>query len=441
MFENDPLQVMEQPPSLRETFTPDQPPKKNNCLFGCLGIFIGGPILLAIIGYFVLMHTAVPLKLVASGLNQDKNLKIEGIGGSISKGFTIESLRYTDVSGNRSVLEGIALQWGDIGRMTSNRELVIEKIGLRRAHIYVDTSEKSTETTSTHTSSTSSTSTSSAEKLNLFEIKNVDVREVVVESTSGDFKLDLDQILMKGFRIKDNALDLASLSVGSNFIDLNLEDASTVTIAGNQVPFTRRIVGVLKPETHKSIIQKIDFTVEIGAIAGQMVSRARGFNGAVEAVNLGPGGPDSITFKDFTPADYFSPEFSGPVSKLSMTIQDSGPTAEAGPKQGKLESGNLTLGNTLFTMAPQVLNKDSSLPNKMSDPIVATSQVQGHEITATLEETKEAPFFRVGLSSKPQREQRDLISLLWFGKSYADLPADQSAAADSIQKQHFPPKK
>ena len=212
---------MDQPPTLREPFAPNQTPRKNNCLFGCLGILIGVPVLLVVIGYYAVMHTAVPLRLLANTLNHDKSLKIEGIGGSISKGFTIESIRYTNPAGNKSVLEGLALQWGDLMRMNRNQELVIEKIGLRRAHIFVDPSSKSTTTKSTTTLSSSSTtassSSSSVEKLNLFEIKDVDVREVVVESTTGDFKLELAQILMKGFRIKGDQLDLDALSVGSNF--------------------------------------------------------------------------------------------------------------------------------------------------------------------------------------------------------------------------------
>lgn len=436
---------MDQPPQLREPFATDQTPRKNNCLFGCLGILIGVPILLVIIGYYVVMHTAVPMRLLANTLNHDKSLKIEGIGGSISKGFTIESIRYTNPAGNESVLEGLALQWGDLMRMNRNQELVIEKIGLRRAHLFVDTSDKSATTTSTTTSSssgtTSSSSSSSMSKLKLFEIKNVDVREVVVESTTGDFKFELSQILMDGFRIKDSQLDLAALSVSSNFLDLNLEDAQPDTIAGHSVPFTRRIVGVLKPEMHKSLTRKIDFTVELGAVAGQMVMRARGFNGAVEAVNLGPLGHETITFKDFTPADFLAPDFSGPVSKLSMVIQPPGNAAEAGPSTTNLESGNFTLGTTLFTMAPQVLNHDPSKPDDPADPIIATSQRDGLEITATLKQSQETPFYRVSLSSKPPREPRDLIALLWFGKSYSDLAADQATTVDSNEKRNFPPQK
>jgi hypothetical protein len=431
---------MDQPPTLREPFAKDPTPRANNCLFGCLGILIGVPILLVMIGYFVLMHTAVPLRFLENTLNQDKSLKIEGIGGSISKGFTIESIRYMNPAGNESVLEGLALQWGDIIRMNRNQELVIEKIGLRRAHIFVDTSDKSA-TTSSSGGTTSSSSSSSMGKLNLFEIKNVDVREVVVESTTGDFKLELAQILMKGFRLQGNQLDLAALSVGSNFLNLNLEDAQPDTIAGNPVSFTRRIVGEIKPEMHKSLTQKIDFTVDLGAVAGQLVSRARGFNGAVESVNLGPLGHKTTTIKDFTPSDFFAPDLSGPVSKLSMVIHTPEKAAEAGPRPANLESGNFTLGSTLFTMAPQVLNHDPSKPDELADPIIATSQRDGLEITATLTQYQEPPFFRVGLSSKPPRESRDLIALLWFGKPYSDLPADQAATVDATEKRNFPPQK
>lgn len=432
---------MDQPPQLREPFAAAQAPRKNNCLFGCLGIFIAAPVLLAIVGYYVVMHTAVPLRLLASTLNHDKSVKIEGIGGSISKGFTIESIRYTNPAGNRSILEGLALQWGDLIRMNRNQELVIEKIGLRRAHIFVDTSNKTSTTKSSTSGTASSSSSSSMGNLNLFEIKNVDVREVVVESTTGDFKFELAQILMKGFRIKGSQLDLATLTVGSNFLDLNLEDARPDTIAGKSVPFTRRIVGVLKPEMHKSLTRKIDFTVELGAVGGQMVARARGLNGAVESVNLGPLGHETITFKDFSPADFLSPEFSGPLSKLSMVIQTPEKAAEAGPRDANLESGNFTLGTTVFTMAPQVLNHDPSKPDEPADPIIATSQRDGLEITATLKQSHEPPFYRVGLSSKPPREPRDLIALLWFGRSYGDLTTDQAATVDATDKRDFPPEK
>jgi hypothetical protein len=431
-------------PPLQQPVTTENKSRPKSCLFGCLGTVIGIPILLIIIGYYVLMHTAVPLRLVAKVLDHDDQIKIEGLGGSISKGFTIETLRYSDDSGNESVLEGLTLQWGDIDRMRKNRELVIEEIGLRRAHIYVDTSEDTAETESKSSDTNADDTDEPGEKLNLFEIKKVNIRAVVIESTTGDFKLELDEILMKGFRIKDDEFNLASLTVGSNFLDLNLEDAETVTIAGEQVPFKRQIVGILKPEMHESLAKEIDFTIELGALAGEMATRVRCFNGSVEAVNLGPLGYEAITFKDFTPADYLAPESSGPVSKLSMEIRTVPEgDSETGLRSTQLESGSLTLGTALFTMAPQVLkvqHKDQAEIEQQSESIVATSQLGGLEITATLNEAQEPPFFQVDLSSEPTREQRDLIALLWFGKAYGDLTPDQAAAVGATEKRHFPPK-
>ncbi len=441
MLKNDLLFVMEQPPQLRVPVATEVKPRKNGCLFGCLGTVIGVPVILAIIGYYVVMHTAVPLRLVAKALNQDKQIKIEGIGGSISRGFTIESIRYSGDSGKESVLEGMALQWGDITRMGRNQELVIEKIGLRRAHLYIDTSDNTAKKESESSTSKSNTTTGTENRLKLFEIKNVDIREVVVESISGDFKFDLDEILMKGFRVKGNDFDLASLSVGSNFLDLRLEDASVATIAGQLVPFKRQLVGVLKPGLHKSLVKEIGFTVELGAMAGEMITRVRGFNGAVETVNLGSLGYEATSIKDFTPDDYFAPESSGPISKLSMEIR-TGPEGdpETGLRPALLESGSLTLGTTLFTMAPQVLSKNHAEFKKPSQPITATSQRDGLEITATLQEAQELPFYRIDLSSKPTREKRDLIALLWFGKAYGDLPPDQATEVDTTEKRHFPTK-
>ncbi len=424
---------MDQPPTLRQPLPP-RLPSKNGCLYWCLGIFVGVPVLLAIIGYYVLMHTAVPLRLAAKILNQDQQIRIEGIAGSISRGFTIASIRYIDDSGNESILEGLALQWSDIGRMRKNRELVIDQIGLRRAHLYIDTSDDTTQPKSEATPTGSSSTASSGNKLSLFEIKNVDIREVVIESTTGDFKLVLDETLMKGFRIKGDEFDLASLSISSNFLDLHLEDAATATIAGEQIPFRRKVVGVLKPEMHKSLTKPIDFSIELGAIAGQMVTRFRGFNGSVEAVDLGPQGYEAITLNDFTPADTFAPEVSGPVSKLSIEIRTGEEDPRTGLRPTQLVSGNLTLGTTLFTMAPQVLRKDLDESNEHSESMVATSQRDGLEITATLKQSQEPPFYQVVLSSNPPREQHDLLALLWFEKTYGDLTPDQAAEVDAAHK-------
>jgi hypothetical protein len=73
-----------------------------------------------------------------------------------------------------------------------------------------------------------------------------------------------------------------------------------------------------------------------------------------------------------------------------------------------------------------------------SESFFATARRGEVEITATLTESKAPPFFSIALSSVPARELNEIISLLWFDKAYADLPADQVAEIESIEAQHFP---
>lgn len=417
--------------------TPVPPAKssRKGCLFGCLGTVIGVPVLVVLVGYYLVMHTSLPLRLVASAMEEDGSISIEGIGGSISRGFTVEEFRHTDPSGNQSVLEGLKITWGDINRMRKHRELVIEEISLRRAHLFLDNSEIA-EAEERGNGST----TGNGEPLNLFEIKKVDIRQVVIESTTGDFKLELDEIRMDGLRIERNDFSLAALTVGSNLVDLEVQDASTANIAGETVGFQRAIVGTIKPGIHKSLIKEIDLAVELGARGGEVVYRARALNGSVEVVSLGRGNHETVRVDDYSSADYFAPEVASPVVDLSLRLRTGDPTPGTGARPGLLESGRFTLGTTAFTIAPHTVTEDTTAPGSKPLPLIGTAKVGDVEITATLDEPHSPPpLFRVDLSSQPERETQDLVALLWFGKSLAELSPQEADQAAAIEKQSFSP--
>lgn len=241
---------------------------KKGCLLGCLGVVIVGPILVFIIGYIVVLHTSIPLQLVAKALEEDENISIEGFGGSISRGFTIDSFHYRDDFGNQSHFEGLALKWADINRMLRHGELVIEEISLRRAHLYIDPSDDIEADPIEEDRDDFELGERTDESLKLFAINKVDVRQVVIESSTGDFKLELEAFLMEGLRIEGDDFNLSSLTVDSNLVDLEVEDAETISIAGKVIPFQRRITGVLKPEMHQGLIKPIDFAIDLGALGG-----------------------------------------------------------------------------------------------------------------------------------------------------------------------------
>lgn len=418
-------------------FSEKKTTKKRGCTFGCLGAAIGIPLLLIFIGYLLLMHSALPLRLMANIINKDDQISIEGVGGSISKGITIKSLRASDDQGNESVFEGLVVQWGDINRMRTKREVVIEEIGLERAHIFMDFSESEPESEAESSEENTEGSSSSGDPLNLFEIKKIDIRKVILQAKDGDFKLELDRFLMEGLRIKDDNFDLASLSVASNMLDLRLEDTDSVMFDGKKIPFKRRIVGTVKSDFHETLARDIGFTVELGAISGAMVTRLEAFDGAVKILDLGKTGKASATVEAFTPSDYFGPEYGGPIKDLSMKVVSIEKEPETDQTSQQLEEGQFTLGTTKFVMAAQTIGEQKKGGSMSALPILATARQGDLKITAALTEKKAPPFFRINLASEPTRRQPELLSLLLFETPFAELSAEQVAEVKKIETQHF----
>ena len=105
-------------------------------LIGCAVFAVVGIVGGIAIGYYVILHTAVPAKIAAWALNKDPDIQIEGITGSLSKGFGVETIRYTDEEGNTNALDDIRLHYEKDGDTT-----VISEVHVGRGYFYVDRSK------------------------------------------------------------------------------------------------------------------------------------------------------------------------------------------------------------------------------------------------------------------------------------------------------------
>ena len=93
----------------------------NGCVIGCISLVVLVPVILAVGAYLGLMHTPLPLRVVAGLANEADGLSIRGVDGSISSGFTIDELRVVDEDGYESVMEGLALKWKDLLKLRNQR--------------------------------------------------------------------------------------------------------------------------------------------------------------------------------------------------------------------------------------------------------------------------------------------------------------------------------
>ena len=306
--------------------------------------------------------------------------------------------------------------------------MIIEEISLDRAHFFYnsDSSSEDDEDLGTEEGDPAADDGGNRE-LKVFELRKVDIRKVVFESKNSDFKVEIDEIFLKGLRIEDDTFALEDLSVGSNFVDLQLEDATAVEIAGVRVPFKRQVRGSIKSIVHPSVLKDIDFTVEMGAMGGDKVTRARLFEEAVEVFN--PTGNDEgfMIADHFTAADYFAPKLIALPDDLSITMRHGG----AGEESVKVEGGAFAIGKAAFVIAAQLLQEEDA-------PIVATSNHAGLDITARVRIIEEGVGLRVELDSKPASSPRDLIATLLHGNDYEALDGDARAQVDaSVQRFAF----
>ena len=418
---------------------------RKGCVIGCLAAVIGVPLLLLLCGYLLIMHSSVPLKMLAGAASQADGLTIKGISGSIASGFSIEELRTEDSNGKESVMEGLTLKWDDMTRLKTSRELIIEEIGLERAHIYFDSDDmgkgesESNRSEGTDSGASNSPTDNDGTELELLEIRKVDIREVVFESTTDGFQLELDEILMEGLRIQGDEFELGALTVGSNFLDLELEDAQPTTIAGQEIPFTRRLVGSVKPNVHESLAREIDFTFDMGAIDGAFVHRIQMLDGKVRILDLGDDGQQQLRIEDLDPPDYISPDWHGLVRDLSLMVTNEKRNPQTGLRKLIAESGTFSVGSTEFVIDSQILLEEGPEAEESDSApaptIVATANKGDLTITARLHHLDGPPFFGVSLNSTPEHEPQDLLSLLLFDQSFADLnPARKAEVKTAVEK-------
>src|SRR5262245_24041356 len=83
---------------------------------------------LVISGYYVLMHTSVPFRMVANVITEagtNQNLRIQGISGSISKGFTVKSITWGETDKDANQIQDVRVLYGSFWDIMSGQKIII----------------------------------------------------------------------------------------------------------------------------------------------------------------------------------------------------------------------------------------------------------------------------------------------------------------------------
>lgn len=372
-----------------------------------------------IIGYYVLFHTAVPAKMLVKLINQNPNVQIEGITGSISSGFAVESMRFKDDNGNTNALDDVRLKYEKDGDT-----IVITEVHVGRGYFYVDRSKgEATFTQDGGKTTTTTTNQSDGDELNVL-VKSVSINDITVEDVGTGEKFNLEGIQLANLSL-GKEFSMGELSVKCTALDLKITPKN-----GEETGNTFDIDGVVKPAIHKNLTAPINLKGSLdGSVKDNMTIKLVAFDGKFDVSGSKKEG--ALTIKDFSFSDYF--KNAPPITNLNLSATNTETVGTA--------KGTFTLGTQTFTIDQKVdIPKEKA--DKLNVPFIATSKSATTEfIIKIYPDDMDKTFFpTLVLSTTPAMTLKDAVSSVMTGKAYATLAAKEKKTVDEAMTHFREPK-
>ncbi len=206
------------------------------------------------IGLYVLLYTSYPLKQFAKNLEQS-NIEVNGIHGSLLKGFGADRISYSDKSAHAELtnfkLKYKSLYWALKSEKFEFEDISADSITIKVSQSYIDEFQKP--------SSPNTAEKKTAQK------KEIIFRSVLVDQLSFkniDFQspklnFKVSEVEMKGLNFSEDKTLLTSLSAVSEDFNVMVAD---VHIEQNTRAFGFQIQGELAPSWSRKILKKVDFS-------------------------------------------------------------------------------------------------------------------------------------------------------------------------------------
>ncbi len=392
-----------------------QPSSSMGCLVkGLIGVAICIAILIVVVGvggYYVLFHTSLPIRGLVAMLNQDPDVQIEGVSGSLSSGFEVQKVRIKDENGKTNALDDIRLKY-----QSEDDAFVITDIHVGRGHLYIDRS-KITETkkeSSPDDGTIRPLHTSDEDTNARFIIQKISINDVTIEDVGSGEKFHLEKIELDSLDI-GKEFSMGRLVVKSTDCDLEI-----LPVDGAKTGKAFTVKGLFKPGLHENLTAPLDVQGRIDAGDPDHVQvNLSGFGGKV--VVKGEGKSMDLRIQGLKPADYFKK--SPPVDAIDLAVtQDE--TA------GKAE-GTLTIGGKRFAFDPAVAGS-KAIAKGVLKATHKTDKV-AYTIGVPLDVESERFFPLMQLTTKPVMTLNDAVAGLLYDKTHDALtPEEKKRVEDAL---------
>jgi len=323
----------------------EEPRRKKGC--GCMALALGAATLLVglpAVAWLVLMHSALPLHLVASALRKTEPALVvmNGISGSISSGF-----RVARIESGGSVFEDVRFHSPGILQMIHRGELIVHDLHIGKARVIADftplkpADEVREKTTDLNEKTTDLESSGNSNGF-YFQLDRVSLNDIVFTDRVTGTSFGIPALEWTGFKAGKGQFDFGNLHVDSNI-------AVVTTTRPATAQDRWRLDIIIQPAAHQKILKPIDISINVAAADGQAratIPEIRAFNGAFRYTD------QKMVIDGLDLAAYID----GPLPRDLHIIAESKPmTPGAGDSFHQLHCrGSFRLGATTITFQPPV---------------------------------------------------------------------------------------
>lgn len=384
---------------------------------GCLKWLLIGlavVVLVLFLLYYVIFHTAWPIRKIVDAMIEGTDITVEGIEGSISSGVSIEKIRIPEEDGKKvTEIDNIAFRY-KFGGDT----FTVNDISVGRAHIFVNNllkEDPEKDAKGNKIAKKDPPPPAEGQQKNVI-VKKIDIANVTLEDIKTGAQVKIDKIYLDGFEVIDNKVKLGTLTVKSDYCNIEIKPVdSSLKLAAEHV-----IKGLINKEIHDAVIKDI-------TINGNFMTKDKDtfkinlelFDGKIKIRSENPNDIRDFQINSFSPNEYISSVFC--IRHINVKYNGS-------DKKYKTDVANYKIGNKLFEMERRIFTD-----GKENKDLKAVYKDSNAEYTCLMTEKKNG-LPKIELSSIPAMEQNDILGMLLFDSKYDKLSDDQKEQIDAELK-------
>lgn len=359
-------------------------PPHRSCL-GCLAILaVTSLVLCAGLcggGYYAIFHSSLPLATIEDMLEGTGEIQMEGLTGSISKGFHIDTLKFRTDGEHWSELSQVDFEFNGVRDLAQNERLVIDKFTVGSGVVYYQPS------TAEYAPGTE-------------EAAEQEGSEMSSEGT--------EETPSPGEPEEPSSSDVAPMP-----------EFDTGT---GEAPFRELRIGLAEVKNLRVIDPQTGAESQVKRVSFKSFQMLQG-----EVKEIGELDGEGITLRDFTPRTPESPSHGAAPSHITADLSFRRDGTDESIKLTIGPGAQFQLGATTFyvTSTEARLAKDA----QMSSPIEAVATTGDPAVACRVYLLKDSPFFAVELQSEVVNTP-ELAANVVYGQSYESLTAEQKAVVD-----------